>query len=110
GAWVPLFNTDGRYDVPSFVTLIQPAMDVAYLNAAHSGNVSVLLNNSKVLIAGGGSQAELYDPATNTSTATGNMTSTSRSNATATLLADGTVLVAGGCCVSGTTNRVNTAE
>ena len=29
--WVSLFSTDGRYDLPSFRTLLQPAMPVGYL-------------------------------------------------------------------------------
>src|SRR6185369_16215199 len=50
--WASLFSTDGRYDVPSFVTLIQPAIDVAYLRSSHSTQIAVLLNSGKVLIAG----------------------------------------------------------
>jgi hypothetical protein len=78
---------------------------------AATGNMSVprqdhtatLLQNGKVLIAGGASgyngtvwaTTELYDPATGIFTATGNMT-TPRLNHTATLLPDGKVLIAGG--------------
>ena len=59
--------------------------------------------NGKVLIAGGdigdgdgaSVSAELYDPATGTFTATGNLTTGREQNAT-TLLPDGTVLFAGG--------------
>jgi YVTN family beta-propeller protein len=106
--WVPLFSTDGRYDVPSFVTLIQPAMDVAYLTAGRSGGTATLLNNGKVLVVAG-TNADVYDPATNTTSATGNM-SVVRSNQTATLLADGTVLVAGGRDNANPINRLATAE
>jgi len=35
--WASLFSTDGRYDVPSFVTLIQPAMDVARVRSGATG-------------------------------------------------------------------------
>ena len=66
------------------------------------GRTATLLTNGKVLVAGGAHEdcgrfadAELYDPATGTFTATGNMTRV-RNNHTATLLPDGTVLIAGG--------------
>jgi hypothetical protein len=71
---------------------------------APSGQTATLLNSGKVLVAGGENSIatvnpstvfELYDPATGTFTATGNMT-TGRSGDTATLLNDGQVLVAGG--------------
>jgi N-acetylneuraminic acid mutarotase len=63
-------------------------------------HTATLLNNGKVLVAGGyGSayfvNAELYDPMTNSWAVTGSMTSP-RSLHTATLLPDGRVLVAGG--------------
>ena len=57
---------------------------------------SVLLNDGKVLIAGGAKRAEVFDPATKTfSFADGNM-GTMRLFATATLLKDGQVLITGG--------------
>ena len=57
---------------------------------------AVLLNNGKVLIAGGANRAEVFDPATNTfSLANGNM-GTPRLFATATLLRNGEVLITGG--------------
>lgn len=66
------------------------------------GRTATLLTNGKVLVAGGTHEdcgrfanAELYDPATGTFTATGTMTR-ARNNHTATLLPDGTVLIAGG--------------
>jgi hypothetical protein len=65
-------------------------------------NSVTLLNNGKVLIAGGQdnrsntlSETELYDSSTGTFTATGNMT-TPRMSQTATLLPNGKVLIAGG--------------
>lgn len=55
-----------------------------------------LLKNGKVLVAGGGEQFEIYNPATRSfSVATGRM-DTARFYSTATLLADGRVLIAGG--------------
>jgi len=82
-----------------------PAADMATPRILHT---ATLLNDGRVLVAGGigepkkkGDQgkvlssAELYDPATNTWTATGDM-SMPRGYHTATLLADGRVLIAGG--------------
>jgi Galactose oxidase, central domain len=72
--------------------------DMGTERAAHT---ATLLQNGKVLIAGGfnGTEvlatAELFDPATGTFTPTGSMTS-SRFSHTATLLANGKVLVTGG--------------
>jgi hypothetical protein len=68
--------------------------------ARSSGLTATLLNNGKVLAAGGSngitlSSAELYDPITEQWTPTGSMT-TPRIGHTATLLTDGKVLVAGG--------------
>ena len=61
-----------------------------------------MLTNGKVLIAGGQNSAssylngaELYDPTTGVWTATGN-TNNARSWHTASILANGTVLIAGG--------------
>jgi hypothetical protein len=75
------------------------------MTIARSGHTATLLLDNKVLIAGGPSAtAELYDPTSETFTATGSMT-VARSGHTATLLADnadkalpnyGYVLVVGG--------------
>jgi hypothetical protein len=66
------------------------------------GHTATLLQNGKVLIAGGINDcchllasAELFDPVTSTFTGTGDM-SVARSGQSATLLPDGRVLIAGG--------------
>ncbi|GEM_PF-461504 len=73
-------------------------------------HTATLLPNGKVLIAGGFwdcnsehlKSADLYDPATNAFTPTGDM-GTGRMRHTATLLANGKVLIAGGNIISGST-------
>jgi len=66
------------------------------LNAWHTGHTAMLLQNGKVLIAGGyNNQAEIYDPATGSWTTSGNP-KTLPQGCTITLLTNGKVLVAGG--------------
>ncbi len=71
------------------------------LRTAQTGQTATLLNDGRVLIAGGldnssnVAQSELYDPATGKFGLTGSMM-TPRSGQTATLLSDGRVLMAGG--------------
>jgi WD40 repeat protein len=85
-----------------------PPLSFVATGDMHTARVSAtatLLQNGRVLIAGGYStpdltwtfyaSAEIYDPATGKFTTTGSM-SAARANATATLLADGRVLIAGG--------------
>jgi len=75
----------------------------AMTEARGGGHSATVLQDGKVLVAGGNSisapfilaSAELYDPATGTWTATGRL-SAGRSGHTATLLPDGRVLVVGG--------------
>ena len=77
------------------------------MTTARAGHSATLLRNGKVLIAGGGSSAELYDPLAKTFILTGSMT-TFRYGQTATLLNDGKVLIAGGAGTNGIT--LNSAE
>ena len=74
------------------------------LSTRRTRHTATLLPENKVLVAGGYSgnypygslaSAELYDPATGSWIRTGSLV-TSRNELTATLLADGTVLIAGG--------------
>ena len=82
------------------------------VTGARALHTATLLNNGKVLIAGGYNgtssvaSAELYDPATGLFTATGSMNAI-RSQHTATLLDNGKVLIAAGF---GASDAVNTAE
>lgn len=77
------------------------------MTSGHGGHTATLLPNGTVLVVGGGAEdtlleggprsaiAELYDPRDGMWTATGRLAETRR-GFTATLLADGSVLVAGG--------------
>lgn len=82
------------------------------MNSARYAHTVTLLNNGKVLIAGGRtktlvySEAELYDPDTGIFTKVSDMNAVRYSH-TATVLNDGTVLIAGGY---GTSNALQTAE
>jgi hypothetical protein len=78
---------------------------VGNMTAGRAWHTATLLNNGKVLIAGGRTNsvsggtywasAELYDPVTSTFSATGSL-STARAFQVATILNDGTVLLTGG--------------
>ena len=79
-----------------------PLTQAASLTAGRSEQISILLGNNKVLVAGGTTNgtlpvktAELYNPDTNTWSATGSM-GVARRGHTATLLLDGKILVTGG--------------
>ena len=81
------------------------------MTAVREGHSATLLNNGKVLVAGGDSggptelnSAELYDPQTHHWTVTGNLVHP-RGGQSATLLPDGTVLLAGGLQNHAVTNE-----
>src|SRR5882762_5612995 len=82
-------------------SFFQPAQAASWstngpMTTARSGHAAIVLNNGKVLLAGGsGSDAELYDPATGTCTSTGSMKVT-HGGSTVTMLPNGKVLVVGG--------------
>ncbi|RPJ26206.1 MAG: kelch-like protein [Chloroflexi bacterium] len=96
-----------------YLNCLSPALQMNVERAAHT---ATLLSNGRVLIAGGFREegtseiaiasAEIFDPATNTFTPTGNMNEP-RDGHTATLLPNGQVLIAGGWNQSG---RSSTAE
>lgn len=104
---------DSAYALLDSVELFDPMANiftaVASLPQPRSYHSATLLRNGKVLVAGGGQGSEislpsgtgalasalLYDPVTNTWSATGNMT-VARAGHRAALLDDGRVLVVGG--------------
>lgn len=99
GALTPAYSTWSLYDP------VAETWSSGNLVAARARASSTLLGDGRVLIAGGDSgqqfqsaptsSAEIYDPATAMTTATGNLI-TGRAMHTATLLPSGKVLIAGG--------------
>jgi hypothetical protein len=99
--------SEGQQDGISSAELYDPdsgSFDrTARMTTERALHTATLLNNGKVLIAGGRrdrarqllASAELYDPDTRTFTPTGNMTA-ARVSHTATLLNNGQVLIVGG--------------
>ncbi|HVA83655.1 MAG TPA: kelch repeat-containing protein [Candidatus Binataceae bacterium] len=91
-----------------------PAASTPTMNQARASASAALLNNGKVLIAGGlaasgpTNSVELYDPASNSFASAASLPTmnTARFDATATLLGNGKVLIAGGVGISGTLDTV----
>jgi YVTN family beta-propeller protein len=93
-----LLSKKGVHDFP-FWTGIHPNGEYAWAEHGRSGHTATVLQNGKVLIAGGtsfGATALVYDPATGLMTPTTSAMIQARANHTATLLADGRVLIVGG--------------
>jgi len=107
--------------VLSSVELYNPATgkwsSAKSMASARMSHTATLLGNGNVLVTGGYhlttsspyiatyTSSELYNPAANTWSSTGNL-STSRYGATATLLTNGTALVAGGVTIDSSGNAV----
>jgi hypothetical protein len=119
GAAVLLPSGKVFFPGPSLSEFYEPAVDGGIFSPAgrllipRIGFTATLLQNGKVLIAGGGQgsvQAELYDPGTDggigSYALTGSLT-TNRVGATATLLNNGRVLVVGGTSPS---SQLSSAE
>jgi N-acetylneuraminic acid mutarotase len=99
-----IYVIGGDYGSNATITATVWSLDLSSFNALtatmttpRAGHTATLLANGKVLITGGGilASAELYDLATGTFSAIGDM-GTARSFHTATLLSNGKVLIAGG--------------
>jgi hypothetical protein len=112
---VPVLSLFGSWSVTGTADLFDPASGLlnptGSLGTARWAHTATLLNNGKVLIAGGfydktngTPTAELYDPATGLFTATSGQLHFARGGHTATLLPDGKVLIVGG--YSGKTNNI----
>lgn len=98
-----LFFSCGAPDDPLIDESVSPALIGGSLALARAGHSATLLQDGRVLIAGGytdwmwtgTSQVEIYNPATDTFSPTGSM-NFARSQHVAARLADGRVIVAGG--------------
>jgi N-acetylneuraminic acid mutarotase len=116
GGLIP--DIDFIYDGTRSVELYDPATErwsmTGSMHIVRASNTATLLQNGKVLVAGGSyndvlDSAELYDPATGVWSLTGSL-SERRTAHTATLLSDGKVLVAGGADRFGDANISSTVE
>jgi hypothetical protein len=103
-------NTAELYNPVTSAFTVAGSESGSVMTAVRFGATATLLQNGQVLIAGGQnsggalSSAELYNPATDTFTATTGTLTTARYDAAAMLLANGSVLIAGGTGASGTLN------
>lgn len=80
--------------------------------AMHAGHTATLLQDGRVLVAGGwnGLSSEIYDPETGTWVATGSMSVARAGGDTSTLLASGELLVAGGYADTTSLDPIASAE
>ncbi len=87
------YNTTEIYDPAKETFTVAANMNLTRYKLQ---GTAILLNDGKVVVAGGANRAEIYDPSSNTfSYAPGDM-GTARLFATATRLSDGKVLITGG--------------
>jgi len=108
-----------RQNLPTSVEIYDPSTGkfsvAGSTSSAHFLGTATVLDDGRVLIAGGEtatgvlSTAEIYDPRTGKFTMTGSM-NTPRVNQTATLLKDGRVLIAGGGSQDAESAGLSTAE
>jgi uncharacterized repeat protein (TIGR01451 family) len=91
--WKRLKEVETRYDIP-FQTIVTPSAGLGLMKSYRSQPTAITLNDGRVLLFSD-TTSEIYDPATNTFTQSGNLT-VQRTRPAATLLADGRVLVTGG--------------
>ena len=107
------FNAFSIKNVESYNPATNAWAPVSSLTTGRSFHTATLLNNGKLLVAGGIgngntlSSAELYDPTSNTWNASGNL-GIARYSHTAITLANGKVLVVGG--TSGNNNYLSSVE
>src|SRR2546426_351553 len=115
-------GTDAPGQSPATAEVYDPATGrfhlVGSMTSPREGHVATLLKSGRVLVVGGGlnsstssilNSAELYDPTTDTFTATRSML-TGRTGAAATLLADGRVLLTGGIGPTPTADAIDSTE
>lgn len=94
-------GTAGGIDFNLQTEVSNPWIPAGNLNTKRTGHTTTLLNDGRVLVAGGFNGgylagSEIFDPATGRWTTTTGAMNAARANHTATLLSNGKVLVAGG--------------